>query len=844
MTLDSSKDGCSSPWTTSRAAICDAGYERSLGPAPIVDALAQAGDGLAAAHAAGITHRDFKPDNVIVGLDGRAQVLDFGLAHVRSDTTDHAAERRPERRPAGTPAYMAPEQHRGDKVDATADQFAFCVTLYEALCGRAPFSTDGDGVRASILAGRIREPPRHTPIARKLRKIVWRGLSSDPADRYPSMKALLVDLRRRQGGRRRIAALAIGAVALGGISALTVAGVAGVAAPPDPCEAGETRISSVWSPTRKAELGQAFVIDARPDATQSFNDVAARLDTYADAWQTMHDDACRATHVRHEQSASMLDLRMECLDSRRRDLDAFVATLLRANAPALDRAPLASTSLPPIRTCRDTDALRERLPMPSGTSDQLQIAELRERIAHAAALTETGQYTLALSIIEPVAKRTTALGWPPLTAEAHHRLGVVQQALGRWEPAERALTTAGLEAEVGRDDRLLATIRIALVLLVGDRDGRPREGHLWARLAQSALRRLGGDLELSAALETNLGFVLDREGKPEDVLAHHERALALLDEAGVQGLRRAPNHGNLATSLSQVGRSEQAMRHAEASLALWTDAVGENHANTAVAVAILAYVLDDAGRHAEAVVQHAKALQITERALGVDNPITADRVEDLAVAHAGSGEMALAVEGFRRVVAVRKRTRGAVHSDVATAEPNLGSILGMTGQPEDALVHHRLALSMRETLFGPEHLEVAGSLDGVANQLESLERAEQSLPYRQRALAIRERVLGHDHAELTHPLSNLAYNFYEVGEAAKAQATAERAVALGHDESVRPDERAFAQSVLARVLAGRGGDANRAKALIAEAHAAIGDTGSPVVRKILAEATASLAKPH
>ncbi|MEM6995742.1 MAG: serine/threonine-protein kinase, partial [Myxococcota bacterium] len=386
--------------------------EKPRSRAAIVDMMAQAGDGLAAAHAAGIVHRDFKPDNVIVGVDGRAQVLDFGLARVRSETDDGGAgtatpastdraDAHAGRRPAGTPAYMAPEQHLGHDVDATADQFAFCVTLYEALCGRPPHSPDGKGIKAAIIASEIREPPRHSPMPRALRRIVWRGLAADPADRYPSMKALLLDLRKRRGVRRRVVALTAGALVLGGASVA----VLGPDAAPQPCTGADAKLAEVWGDPHRAQLRAAFEATQRPDAELSASGVQLRFDDYGVAWRAMYEDACLATHVRKEQSAATLDLRMECLDTRRRQLGALVAALIRAEATALDQAPVAAAKLPPLSVCSDAQALRDRLPMPGDPAVRTEIAELRERMAHAAALQAIGELVEALKLMEPVAAR-------------------------------------------------------------------------------------------------------------------------------------------------------------------------------------------------------------------------------------------------------------------------------------------------------------------------------------------------------------------------------------------------------------------------------------------------------
>jgi len=198
----------------------------------IVTAYVAAGRGLAAAHAAGIVHRDFKPDNVLVGRDGRVRVTDFGLAAARPTDGREGAPSTSMMSDVnlttsgsvlGTPAYMAPEQFTGGNVDARTDQFNFCVALYEALYGQRPFEGKtfpelGD----HVCEGRIRPAPPGARISRGLRAIILRGLSVKPGDRYPTMEHMLVELgrdRARPWRRTSIAATALAVLLAIGLGA-------------------------------------------------------------------------------------------------------------------------------------------------------------------------------------------------------------------------------------------------------------------------------------------------------------------------------------------------------------------------------------------------------------------------------------------------------------------------------------------------------------------------------------------------------------------------------------------------------------------------------------------------
>ena len=198
--------------------------------------------GLAAAHALDLIHRDFKPENVIVGRDGRARITNFGLAKATPRASQvmsvvNASGELSSSSSAGTPAYMAPEQFRGKPADARTDQFAFCVALYRALYGQPPFDPAWSREQAAlggrrtplgsvhfsllvksldrttlinfakeVIGGNVRPAPSGTDVPGWLEGVVWRGLRTDAEDRYESMEALLADVQHGLDGgapRRR-----------------------------------------------------------------------------------------------------------------------------------------------------------------------------------------------------------------------------------------------------------------------------------------------------------------------------------------------------------------------------------------------------------------------------------------------------------------------------------------------------------------------------------------------------------------------------------------------------------------------------------------------------------------
>ena len=209
--------------------------EKTRAHAEIIDKFVAAGRGLAAAHAAGLGHRDFKPDNVLLGKDGRVRVADFGLARTVGSFTDAAmlatapgggpprtdvdVTRSPMSQLTrtgavmGTPMFMAPEQHEGRRADERSDQFAFCVALYHALYGDWPYEGKTSVALAdNVINGVMKPPPKTAKVPARLRKILLRGLATNATERFPSMEALLAELAAPPPRSRKRTAIAIAAL--------------------------------------------------------------------------------------------------------------------------------------------------------------------------------------------------------------------------------------------------------------------------------------------------------------------------------------------------------------------------------------------------------------------------------------------------------------------------------------------------------------------------------------------------------------------------------------------------------------------------------------------------------
>ncbi|MBV1856954.1 MAG: serine/threonine-protein kinase, partial [Nannocystaceae bacterium] len=648
----------------------------------ILDAFAQAGRGLSAAHQAGLVHRDFKPDNVLMGFDGIARVSDFGLARsdpslvVEEGDSDDFDSHPPQEvddadllsspmtqagAVVGTPRYMAPEQHAGAPPDPRSDQFAFCVALYQALYRQDPYVAHSmERLVHAKQEGRISEPPQNVPIPGRIEQLIWRGLAPDPGRRYPTMEALLEDLRDVPVGPSRpvlrwVVGLALSSAALGA-AALQSGGAARA-----PCDDGASRWEETWNPGRRDAVRAAFVgVDPEASAV-SWPAVERGLDAYGDAFRQQYADACSSAKVPVPAEDMFFRLRQSCL-MERRDFAASLVDLFEDPDGALVRAaPQAVAELPGMTRCTEISGLIAR-GIPSRVEEEVATTGFRRALMQSRVLGLAGQFEAALSRAAEALEQAERLGVGESVAEAHLVLGRALGQGGRYTDAEQHLRQAVLGGTRFAHDEAAAEAAIALVEVVGVRLDRHAEASLWEAQARALLDRIAEQGILRARLENHAGRLDARRGEHAAARAHYTAALSLRSLVqGTEDPGRAAWLIDLGNVALAEGEFDEAVESFDRALALAEATLTESHPARAASLAALGRVhlrREEYGPAREALLAAKSGL---EGSLGARHPRTAMVLLGLANADEGLGNAVAAEAGYARAADVLGATLGREH---------------------------------------------------------------------------------------------------------------------------------------------------------------------------------------
>lgn len=564
--------------------------------AAILDAFLAAGRGLAAAHAAGIVHRDFKPHNVLRSRGGRIVVTDFGLALEVNRALegtwpiggDHRLPGASSRITVtgsvlGTPSYMAPEQWRGGAATPAADQFAYCVALWEALASERPYRGPSlDDLRDQVTRGPSALDASKIP--RRLRAILRRGLDPDPAQRWPNMDALLTQIVRVE--RRRGIVLAVGGGALLAAAALVVAmrGGGQLAARPG-CEPSALDPGQVWSPKAHAGVGKQAV-------------AAALLDREIATWDTARAAACKVEPV-------LLAPRLSCLDSVLARIDAVArGARVHRDGPQID----AGALLIDPKVCE-----LARTPRLMASTSPAFLEVVAAWLAHTAT-----PVPLPASAAGALVARAAAD--PCASSLAHVLVADTQKTT-----AERShqLDEAQQDAERCGDDRILAETAIAMARYTTDSEWLSATVTAKLRIVDSAVHRvdqrdLTAQIDLirvqAAARAENVDEAIARGGAAMEGFATRGRLRAQFF-AGLTVLRLRQIRATAAdvtavpallarwraSAVAQLGEGDEIVRALDTRAAEWVFAHGDVATNRYEIIAPVApdgsFMVDGVPRH-------------------------------------------------------------------------------------------------------------------------------------------------------------------------------------------------------------------------------------------------------
>lgn len=668
-------------------------HDAPFGLDDIIAAYTEAAEGLAAAHAAGIVHRDVKPANLLLGRDGRVRVADFGLAHPADDPTDPkppadgrapsatsdvdtesatplagplpalATESRLAR--GGTPAYMAPETFRDGIADARSDQFSWGVSFYEALYGRR-IDARRDATASELRRSFPTRSSHSERVPRYVRDVLERALAPDPLRRAATFAPLIAALRGGPSRTRRARA----AVVAGTLAIATGAGAYAVARNRAACPSPDGLLDGTWDPAIAARVESSLSSSDQAFATSSAAYAIGALDDYGRRWRHARVEACELTRSRAERSDAFLELANACLDTRRAQLDALVELLSTGGPDVLANVSDLVGTLGPLEVCTNPSALEEGREAAFDSQLAAQFAEIRDTLARARLAFARGLQAEGLRLAGVGGEQARRSGAPLILAEALLVEGVFLRDMGDGSKARSALLEALDAAESVDAPAVKAEILVALALADAELNERIESSGYHLDRARATLRRLDIDPEGHVPWLVAKSARDGLAGDPASAIRALTSALEVVGDDPTA--ERATLLGALARHLEADNPSDARVLY-EQTRALLTGLLGANHPR-AVNVGFNIGLLDQA-----------------------------------------EGRLDLAAEAYERLRAAVTAAQGADAPRLATVHTALADLAMAQGDPERALTEGARALAIEASLPLQEPTVVAAAHTAMSN---------------------------------------------------------------------------------------------------------------------------------
>lgn len=777
----------------------------------VVRIFLAAGEGLAAAHAAGLVHRDFKPANVLIDDAGQVRVVDFGLARAagsnettRSDVSTGEQSEEPHLTATGalvgTPAYMAPELLAGAGATALSDQYAFCLALDEAFYGTRRYSgRNVTELATNIALGKTASRPA-AAVPRHVRRVIERGLSVNPRQRFDSMEQLLAQLHRP---RNMPLWLPLGA---GGI-ALSLGGAAWIDAQHqrdiDPCAGVDDALASTWNAKTRAAMKVAFERSGVVAPEERFASVAREIDGFAEHWAALADETCTLEYAETPPLGLVLTRRKTCLEGARVGFETAIEVLLDPTAELLASDEDMLPGRRRLATCNQDDILLTALGPPPTPAQRAAVSELERELQRAHAKRVGDELDEALTLYVAAVERADAVGYEPTRARAWLGLGMTHKLMRDSEAELDSYRQALLSAERGADD----LVRIRTLRLIARRMAAELKFDVARqKLDESAavLQRVGiedGVYQAEQALaEAGLA---DREGRTADALVLFRRAVEELPADYRDAQPYLTGMMGIADALRELGEYQRSLETFQTVLAFAEEHYGPSSEFTAT-------VLMNSATSAMELEQLELAAEYLERAYAIRALRVGPGHRSMSVLLINrsalefnrrnyEGALALALEALRAVSGDPGQKANAI-----TVRKNIGTILSRMGRYDEAVEMLQAALAARKEAFGGDVVAVARAEASVAMTLILAERADEALDHLERALPVFEKELGPSSESVHWCLSGLGEAHFLLERHARADALLARAETLERGDVVGDEQRCQRGFASARVARARG----------------------------------------
>ncbi len=656
----------------------------------VLDVFIQAGQGLAFAHRAGVVHRDFKADNVLIGEDGRARVTDFGHLSSRVEErpmlegadvlTAEKLDAKLERAKAlqEGPSYLAPEQKSGIPAGPAADQYSFCFALRLALQG----ATDAP------------------PTARNVHRVIAQGLELRPTARFPRMETLLRALNRGVHGplwkQRPKLTLALGGGAIALLGALII--IAATDSPQGAASCGaEGRLDNVWTHARKQQLQEAGTPIPTLEA----------LDASAQSLRAAMRHACSLARARGG-TTDAVDRQAFCLELNLQELSAVADVAQEQTNRTAEPLTQVAQELRSAKPCAEPQALAA-LPEPPPEPAQLaRVAAVHYKIAFARTWGRLGLTAREQDALEAAALAAKQVGDRGQEAELLYLKGAKAFAGGEAAKAEELLFQALEAAEAGRSAEVTALAAVDLSRVLAE--SRPEESERWLKLGVAAGSRASLGPAFEGRVDLQRARLALRRQEWEKAVALAQKSLPAIPRDGPAGWEARTV---LAEALERQGKTADACRNAADALDAAQRLYGAESLRTAQNLAQRSRCALAEEKEPEALALLQAALKVQQKALGPEHLEVARTLSQLGLMQWQLERYGEALTTTRQGLAAFEKARGVRDPEYLDA---LCKYAGMTlgaGRRDDAIKLYEKAIKGLEEVYGARSPELAGPLTGI-----------------------------------------------------------------------------------------------------------------------------------